>query len=45
MKLEDYGFKEEYIKSNSKGLPARIITTFRDRYEFISDRGIRICYT
>lgn len=42
MKLEDYGFKENFIKDiniDTNEIPARIITTYRDRYKIISDKG------
>lgn len=40
MNIKDYGFKEELIKNmdNTKTV-ARIISTYKDRYEIVSNRG------
>lgn len=32
MNIEDYGFKKENYIINGAGIPARIITTYRERY-------------
>lgn len=37
MNIKDYGFKENL--TNKNGIPARIITTYRDRYEIVCDKG------
>ena len=39
MNIKDYGLKEEKIAGKINGIPARIITTYRDRYEIVSDKG------
>lgn len=43
MNIKDYGLKEEKIAGKIAGkineIPARIITTYRDRYEIVSDKG------
>lgn len=39
MNIKDYGFKEEKLVGKTNGIPARIITTYRDRYEIVSDKG------
>ena len=40
MNIKDYGFKESLIKNNiGDKIPARIITTHRDRYEIVCDKG------
>lgn len=39
MNIKDYGFKEENINKDEKGIPARIITTYRDRYEIVCNNG------
>lgn len=39
MNIKDYGLKEEKIAGKVTGIPARIITTYRDRYEIVSDKG------
>lgn len=39
MNIKDYGLKEEKIAGKVNGIPARIITTYRDRYEIVSDKG------
>lgn len=39
MNIKDYGLKEEKIAGKINGIPARIITTYRDRYEIASDKG------
>lgn len=39
MTLEDYGFKENLIKDKKEGIPARIIATYKDRYEIICNNG------
>lgn len=39
MNIKDYGLKEEKITGKVNGIPARIITTYRDRYEIVSDKG------
>lgn len=39
MNIQDYGFKENLIKNNKTGIPARIITTYRDRYKIVSKNG------
>lgn len=39
MNIKDYGFKEEKIVGKANGIPARIVTTYRDRYEIVSDKG------
>lgn len=38
MNIKDYGLKEEKIAGKINGIPARIITTYRDRYEIVSDK-------
>lgn len=39
MNIEDYGFKKENYIIDGAGIPARIITTYRDRYEIICNKG------
>ena len=39
MNIKDYGFKEENYINRDDGIPARIITTYRDRYEIICNKG------
>lgn len=39
MNIKDYGLKEEKIAGKINEIPARIITTYRDRYEIVSDKG------
>lgn len=39
MNIKDYGLKEEKIAGKINGIPARIITTYRDRCEIVSDKG------
>jgi len=39
LNIKDYGLKEEKIAGKINGIPARIITTYRDRYEIVSDKG------
>ncbi len=39
MNIEDYGFKKENYIINGAGTPARIITTYRDRYEIVCNKG------
>lgn len=39
MNIKDYGFKESLIQNKEKGIPARVITTYRDRYKIICDKG------
>ena len=39
MNIKDYGLKEEKIAGKINGIRARIITTYRDRYEIVSDKG------
>ena len=39
MNIKNYGLKEEKIAGKINGIPARIITTYRDRYEIVSDKG------
>ena len=39
MNIKDYGFKEENYTNIGIGIPARIITTYRDRYEIICNKG------
>lgn len=40
MNIKDYGFRKENYKKSDVGMPARIITTYRDRYEIICDKGV-----
>lgn len=41
MNIKDYGFKEELLKNRTLNLiPARIITTYKERYEIVSDKGM-----
>ncbi|MDD2376987.1 MAG: ribosome small subunit-dependent GTPase A [Clostridia bacterium] len=39
MNIKKYGFKDSLVKSKTNEIPARIITTYRDRYEIICDKG------
>lgn len=39
MNIEDYGFKKENIINEEKGIPARIITTYKERYEIVCNKG------
>ena len=39
MNIKDYGFKDSLIKDKINGMPARIITTYRERYEIVCDKG------
>ena len=39
MNIINYSLKEEKITGKVNGIPARIITTYRDRYEIVSDKG------
>ena len=39
MNIKDYGFKEENYINKNTGIPARIITTYKDRYEIFCDKG------
>ena len=39
MNIEEYGFKDEEILDGKSGVVARIITTYRDRYEVVCDVG------
>lgn len=38
MNIKDYGYKENEFNIEN-GIPARIIATYRDRYEVVSDKG------
>ena len=41
MNIKDYGFRQELIKNEIDGtIPARVITTHKDRYKIVSDNGI-----
>ena len=39
MNIKDYGYKEEKTINNNKGIPARIITTYKERYEVVCNKG------
>lgn len=39
MNIEDYGFKKEDYIINREGMPARIIATYRERYEIVCEKG------
>lgn len=39
MNIEDYGFKGNLDMDGKSGIPARIVTTYRDRYEIVCDNG------
>jgi ribosome biogenesis GTPase len=39
MNIKDYGFKDSLFKNKTNEIPARIITTYRDRYEIVCDKG------
>lgn len=39
MNIKDYGLKQEINESLNGEIPARIITTYKDRYKIISDKG------
>jgi ribosome biogenesis GTPase len=39
MNIEEYGFKRELVNKDENGIPARIIATYRNRYEIICDNG------
>ena len=39
MNIRDYGLKEEKVLNKNAGIPARIITTYRERYEVVCDMG------
>lgn len=39
MNILDYGFREELITEKTDEIPARIISTYRDRYEIITNKG------
>ena len=39
MNIKDYGLKEEKVLNKNVGIPARIITTYRERYEVVCDMG------
>lgn len=40
MNIKDYGFKEDTIQNNDEvQIPARIVTTYRNRYEIVCDKG------
>lgn len=41
MNIKDYGFKENLKRNNMEGkIPARIISTHKERYEIVCDKGI-----
>lgn len=39
MNILDYGFEEKMLENKVGGIPARIIATYRDRYEIVSNNG------
>lgn len=39
MNIKEYGFKDNLIENKKEGIPARIITTYRERYEIVCDKG------
>lgn len=39
MNIKDYGFKGSLSEGKTNEIPARIITTYRDRYEIVCDKG------
>ena len=39
MNIKNYGLKEEKLLNKKVGIPARIITTYKERYEVVCDKG------
>lgn len=39
MNIEEYGFKDEEMLESKADIVARIVTTYRDRYEVVCNKG------
>ena len=37
MRIKEYGLKDEKISNKNAGIPAQVITTYRERYEVVCD--------